>query len=81
MVEISLFFSQKCNTFRFLLIFIVIHLTMNKKTNKKTEHLVVRITPIQLNMIMKHIEQEKGITMSDFIRTAINKQIYTIRNE
>lgn len=49
---------------------------MNKKIIKKTEHVVVRITPSQLKMIINQIRKEEGVTISDFIRKSINKQIY-----
>lgn len=47
-----------------------------RKKIKKSEHLVVRVTPVQLKMIIKTIKDEDGVTISDFIRDSINKQIY-----
>ena len=50
---------------------------MKRKKLKKSEHLVVRITPVQLKMIINHLKQEEGMTVSDFIRKSINQQLYT----
>lgn len=49
---------------------------MKKRKMKKSEHLVVRITPVQLKMIINHIRNEKGVTISDFVRSSINKQLF-----
>jgi len=49
---------------------------MKRKKLKKSEHLVVRITPVQLKMIISHLQKEEGVTISDFIRRSINKEIY-----
>lgn len=54
---------------------------MKKRKLSKTEHLVVRITPVQLKMILNRIKEQEGITISDFIRSAINKQIYNNQQE
>ena len=47
------------------------------KNNKlrKSEHLVVRITPQQLTLIVDYIKEEKGTTISDFIRKSINSML------
>ena len=59
------------------MIFIVIDIPiMKNKKPKKTNHLVVRVTSAQFNLILKQISKEKGITLSDFVRKSINNQIY-----
>lgn len=49
---------------------------MKKRKLNKSEHIVVRITPVQLKMIINQIGKEEGITISDFIRKSINQQLY-----
>ena len=49
---------------------------MKNKKLKKTVHIVVGITPVQIKMIINQIGKDEGVTISDFIRKSINQQLY-----
>jgi hypothetical protein len=47
---------------------------MNRKKNKKSEHIVVRITTSQLKTLTNYVLQEK-LTVSDVVRTALSQYV------